>query len=231
MTQGKIGYAGGAPCLATPEEARRLWNSLAKPSIHTVAAMLTQNGKRVSYETIRKWKNNGWRPAKSSFSPQQLALKKLDTLVSKLPGGETRLSDFVPAEALRRVNEDATRDRLAMATDSVLIDLMARTLHITGVTMMEEICKHREFMLKNNPDGLAEVLKALTGLVKIGGDSYTQSFLARERSMKLEFDAEHERHPEAAEQPQLIPPGADPLIDGMTAYNKALTVARSNGKA
>jgi hypothetical protein len=50
-----------APPLATPQEAKAVWEGQQRPSARTVATALTQAGRPVHFTTINRWRRQGWR--------------------------------------------------------------------------------------------------------------------------------------------------------------------------
>jgi hypothetical protein len=95
------------PC-TTPSEARRVWEAMGRTSTRRVARQLTQSGRRVSHETINRWRRQGWRaldgeprhPLDNIFTAYQLTPTSSDNLHLsarfKSAGSTHRLAQLCP---------------------------------------------------------------------------------------------------------------------------------------
>jgi hypothetical protein len=83
---------------ATPDDARRVWESMAKPSYRRVALALTQAGKPTTAMTVCRWHGNGWTKKREGGAPVPQPLAELDAATPVLTGDALRRIDSLKAE-------------------------------------------------------------------------------------------------------------------------------------
>jgi hypothetical protein len=91
---------------ANPALARKVWDSMARPSSRAVARRLRHAGMPVSHQTINRWRHSEWRSIEGSEHPLEIARRLLDDVAPLLTGDP--LSN---AEAL--VQKSPERDELS----------------------------------------------------------------------------------------------------------------------
>jgi hypothetical protein len=88
------------PC-TTPSEARRVWEAMGRTSTRRVARQLTQSGRRVSRETINRWRRQGWRALDGEpRHPLDIAREHLDDAVPLLTGNPLTTARTVVLESI-----------------------------------------------------------------------------------------------------------------------------------
>jgi hypothetical protein len=115
----------------TPEEARRVWESMESPSYQRVARALTKAGKPVSKSAIYWWAKRGW---SKTPDPAKEALDELDSAVPVLTGDALRRLESLAAE-LDAVDDGVTdEERIARG----LRELAACSLTVLRIARVVE---------------------------------------------------------------------------------------------
>jgi len=83
---------------ATPDDARRVWESMAKPTYRRVALALTQAGKSTTAVTVCRWHRQGWTKKREIGGPVPQPLAELDAATPVLTGDALRRIDSLKAE-------------------------------------------------------------------------------------------------------------------------------------
>jgi hypothetical protein len=74
------------PALATPSQAKAVWDRMDHPSTRRVARALTQSGRPVHFSTVARWKLQGWRSMESGPHPLEMARRSIDVALPVLTG-------------------------------------------------------------------------------------------------------------------------------------------------
>ena len=64
-----------------PALARKVWDSMARPSTRRVARKMRQAGAPISHMTVARWRSRGWRPLEREQHPLDVAREQLDDAV------------------------------------------------------------------------------------------------------------------------------------------------------
>ena len=87
---------------ANPVEARKVWESMARPSTRRVAKKLRQAGAPVSHMTVARWRRRGWRPLEREQHPLEVAREQLDDAVPLLTRDPTTVAEDLVKESVER---------------------------------------------------------------------------------------------------------------------------------
>jgi hypothetical protein len=97
----------------SPDEARKVWTSIRRPSARRVARALTQAGRPVHFATVARWKAQNWRDVPERLHPLQAAQDELDVAVPVLSGDPaTNTSAVVEGSEAAKKLEALTDDQL-----------------------------------------------------------------------------------------------------------------------
>ena len=142
------------PALATPSQAKAVWDRMDHPSTRRVARALTQSGRPVHFSTVARWKLQGWRSVQSGPHPLEMARRAIDVALPLLTGDATMTaSDFVKTDPLaQKLTKAAPEQVLSMAVNE------ACNVHIL---VSKELCRHPE-LIPTKPVEFAVLLNALT---------------------------------------------------------------------
>jgi hypothetical protein len=83
---------------ATPDDARRVWESMAKPTYRRVALALTQAGKPTTAMTVCRWHRQGWTKRREIGGPVPQPLAELDAVTPVLTGDALRRIESLKTE-------------------------------------------------------------------------------------------------------------------------------------
>src|SRR5258708_39455776 len=82
-----------------PALARKVWDSMARPSTRRVAPKLRQAGIPVSHQTINRWGRKQWRPLERAEHPLEIARAQLDDAVPGLTGDPLTTAEVLVDES------------------------------------------------------------------------------------------------------------------------------------
>ena len=152
-------------CDVTPVDAKAVWQSMEKPSPGRVALALALAGKKVSDNTVKRWKKAGWRRGTSPFKePEPMA--ELDAAVPVLTGDPLkRLASLTPGPSPAD-DDPSDEERIARG----LRELAACTVRVLGVVTGADAA-----LLMAAPDKIGVLLEkagnallaAIEGLAKL----------------------------------------------------------------
>lgn len=140
----------------TPEEARRVWESMDRPSCRRVALALTQSGRPVGHDSISRWRRAGWQAGAPRQPPQPRA--ELDAAVPVLTGDPQRRLDSLPALALGRgeASPEADQDDLTDAERArrTFSDLLDATRKVA-----QHVARDPGPLIRDAPDRLGVLIE------------------------------------------------------------------------
>jgi hypothetical protein len=131
----------------TPAEAAAIWNSIPNPSARRVARKLAQEGRRVHYTTVARWRARGWPPIVHGRQPIDAARKALEVAARALPGDLA--AEVFAAQAERR-------EQLGDLSDREIIRRAARDLLVLSVVLLRP-----EFLVQEKMVKTARLFRAL----------------------------------------------------------------------
>src|SRR6266446_6178579 len=115
---------------ANPALARKVWDSMARPSTRRVARKLGQSGASISHATVARWRNRGWRPLEREQHPLEAAREELDDAVPLLTGHPMTMAKVL-------VEGSAEREELEKLPDGELLHRVARELAVDVTVVCE----------------------------------------------------------------------------------------------
>jgi hypothetical protein len=157
---------------ATPGDARRMWESMARPSHRRVADALTQAGKTVSPSTIRTWHQQGWAFKRA---PANAPPGELDAATPVLTGDASRRIASLHAE-LDPVDEDLTNEERVARALRELADSSLTVLRVVRLADPEQVLAHPDkigALLERAANALVAAVEGLTSLHKIHASAVT----------------------------------------------------------
>src|SRR6266446_2862297 len=89
---GRKQHMGDLPA-PNPALARKVWDSMTRPSTRRVATKLRQSGASISHMTVARWRNRGWRPLEREQHPLEATREQLDDAVPLLTGDPTTVAE------------------------------------------------------------------------------------------------------------------------------------------
>src|SRR5215212_8310477 len=101
------------PSLATPQQAKDVWDRHLRPSARSVARALTQAGRPVHFTTVNRWRRQGWQTEPSEH-PVAQARAALDSAIPLLTGGPTTTAEEF-------VRENSATEDLKQLSDRELV--------------------------------------------------------------------------------------------------------------
>jgi hypothetical protein len=149
-----------------PALARKVWESMARPSTRRVATKLRQSGVTISHQTVARWRNRGWRPLEREQHPLELARERLDDAAPLLTGDpRTKAADVV--------NGSAERAELESLSDQELLRRAAREAAIAVTVIGHAFLRQPEAIIYK-PGELAVLFRALTACVQAASGAFAQ---------------------------------------------------------
>src|ERR1700694_3432607 len=101
----------------TPALARKIWESMAKPSTRRVATRLRQAGFSISHMRVARWRNRGWRPASREDHPLEVARAALNDAVPLLTSDPTTTAEVFVEQNAAPPTESRLMLIIALAAD------------------------------------------------------------------------------------------------------------------
>ena len=178
---------------ATPEDAKRVWESMSEPSVRLVAKKLEAEGKPVSKSAISRWKAAGWKadpPAVTPNTPEQI----IEANAPALPAPPLEVEPTPDTEPSSSMVERACREAAHTAT-SVLNRI-----------------KSNPFVYLDQPKEFAALMGASGELIEqaTNGLKQLQAILGTGSAVI-----------DATPNPTLRPPEHDPLREAIEAWKNA----------
>lgn len=163
---------------ATPADAKRVWETMARPSSRRVATALNQAGyEPVSFWTINQWRKDAWSAAPSARGRPVDHVEKIDDASPVLTGDPTtKAKDIakVPPKPRGKVDpETLSADQQAVLADLQLradldklpeggvVTRMAIERAKTNIMIERAIQRQVDFLTKFFPEQLGTLLEAL----------------------------------------------------------------------
>src|SRR5215831_10979554 len=115
----------------TPDEARKVWVSIRRPSARRVARALTQAGRPVHFATVARWKAQNWRPVAEGLHPLEAAQDEVDVCVPVLTGDPTTNTGTV-------VEASQAKERMEPLSDKQVLSKAVRGSAIGLIALFEE---------------------------------------------------------------------------------------------
>jgi hypothetical protein len=168
------------PVLATPQEAKKVWDRQQRPSARGVARALTQAGRPVHFTTVDRWRRQGWPPG-SAEHPVAQARAALDSAIPVLTRDPTSTCDQLLASSDEREELDRLSDR-------ELIRRASRELAIAMIMCSRAVQRRANNLVSHTLAeasvlvlSLAKCFKAVvTGLDQVGQLDRQTSFFDKE---------------------------------------------------
>src|SRR4051812_25973715 len=159
---------GQLPSLATPREAKAVWDGQQRPSARSVARALTQAGRPVHFTTINRWRSQAWRAVVDAH-PLDKARAALDSTIPVLTGDPT-------TTAKSFLEKGSAPDKPEELTDQELIRTAARELAIAQIVVARALQVQAKILVSAKPLeasllmlSLSKCFKAVvTGLLQAG---------------------------------------------------------------
>lgn len=213
---------------ATPEQAKKIWDSMERPNAQAVSEILRQAGVKISHVTILKWQASGWQIKTSQgvyMASLGKAKDKLDRAVPLVTGdASVRIAEL--SAFLDKLNKDSKelsefekalesigREIVALDDDKLLVESHRSLLQLSVLGSRMMLIHTENF--KNHPDKVGVMAKALAYCV----DVVTTS-LHSARMGKLMQEQNNKGAPRAVAQSRdpdgretVYPPGEDPFDD------------------
>jgi hypothetical protein len=130
-------WNGAAP---TPEDARRVWESMARPTDRRVALALTQAGKPITAMTVCRWRQQGWRKKKPTGTRLPQPLAELDAAIPVLTGDALRRIESLRAEFV--VGNGLTDEDLVARGLRQLASASLNALRVAELVHPQRIVEH-----------------------------------------------------------------------------------------
>ena len=166
------------PPLATPQEAKRVWESQCCPSARSVAKALTQAGRPVHFTTVARWRRQGWPTVTSPEHPLERALRAVDAASSVLTLDPT----LSTRDWIRR---EGGTEELTRISDDQLLARAVRQTSIASILLMEEFAR-RSDLIVGKPKEMAAVLEAVAVAVRACAEATGQVHRLRGASTENE---------------------------------------------
>jgi hypothetical protein len=151
-----------------PALARKVWDSMARPSTRRVATKLRQAGIPVSHQTINRWRRNQWRPLERAEHPLETARAQLDDAVPVLTGDPLTTAEVLVEESA------AEREDPEQLTEGQRLHEAARGLAM-AVTLAGEAFLRQPEIIVNKPGELALLFRSLAACVQAASAAFAQA--------------------------------------------------------
>lgn len=146
-----------------PALARKIWESMERPSARRVAQRLTQSGSPLSHETVNRWRRSGWRNVERRPHPLDAARGALDDAVPVLIDDPLATTSTVTAQSPELAS-------LQELTESQLVRRAAREL-LQGIAVISRGLLHREELLLSRPMAMAIMFRALADSIRVATEA------------------------------------------------------------
>jgi hypothetical protein len=150
-----------------PALARKVWESMPRPSTRRVARKLRQAGISLSHMTVARWRRRGWRPLEREQHPLEVARAQLDDAVPLLTGDPMTTAKIL-------VEGSAEREELEKLPDGQLLRQAAREA-ATAVTVVAHAFLRQPEAIIYKPGELAVLFRALTQCVQAAAAAFAQT--------------------------------------------------------
>jgi hypothetical protein len=141
--------------IPSPAQARKIWESMAKPSTRRVATTLRQAGLSVSHMQVARWQNQGWRPVAQKDHPLESARKFLDDAIPLLTRNpNTTANVFIEKQT-------AEREALEQLTDKELLNQAVREIATTAIIISRALGQRVNTLIPTKMGELAALLRSL----------------------------------------------------------------------
>lgn len=221
--------AGGRPCCdVTPDEARRVWDSVAKSGLPVssamVARMFTAAGRPVTQRAVHEWKKRGWKVGRSraDTNSAQILRETLETGAALISGDpETRIADLIPemdgAVITYPLPTQAWLEKARSLSLEDLITEAAKAHLVAWYAVMKTVSENPKKYLDTSIEGVARLFDSEGGNAAAG--MLTAAGSLRDKAMKLD-DAMRDVTSRADEVP---PPADDPMLIELMAFRRGGT--------
>jgi hypothetical protein len=140
---------------ATPQDAKRVWESQRQPTARSVARALSQAGQKVDAKTIVRWKARNWTSASQQRHPLETAWDMLDTAIPLLTGDPTST-----VWSISRMQQ--TAELLEKLTEDELYRQRTRALRTVVIVVSLELARRVKEFIPERFDEYTLLLKAVT---------------------------------------------------------------------
>jgi hypothetical protein len=152
----------------TPALARKIWESMAKPSTRRVATRLRQAGFSISHMRVARWRNRGWRPASREDHPLEVARAALNDAVPLLTSDPTTTAEvFVEQKA-------AERRSLEQLSDTELLRTAAREVAVALIMISRAVQRRADALIPSKAGELAVLVRSLAASLKALATGFVQ---------------------------------------------------------
>lgn len=157
-----------------PAMAKAVWESFEVPAARKVSQAFRAAGYAIKPETIRVWRRNGWKwkgEWKGPTSAHEQAARSLDIGFPALTGDpRSRIKELTPPRTAEEVIQTGQERmaQLAKLTEAEQARAASLASMRAGIVVCEEIARQSEYLVKNNPAGLAQLL---TGVAQAFGQT------------------------------------------------------------
>jgi ATP-dependent helicase YprA (DUF1998 family) len=170
----------------TPEEARKVWKSIRKPSARRVARALTQSGRPVHFSTVARWRAENWETVPDRLHSVETAIDDLDVCVPLLTGDPT-------TDTAALVEASEAVKTLKALRDEHLLSKAARQSLLTLIVLLEETRRQGALLIATNPAELGMLIKGLSAFLTAANEAGCQVLERQQRERQAEAEAEADR--------------------------------------
>ena len=170
----------------TPDEARKVWVSIRRPSARRVARALTAAGRPVHFATVARWKAQNWRPVAEVLHPLEAAQDEVDVCVPVLSGDPTTDTTAV-------VEASEVAKRLEGLSEEQLLSKTTRSSLIALIVLFDEVSRRRADLMENNPAELGVLLKGLSAFLTAANEAACQVLERQQRERQVQAQAKADR--------------------------------------
>jgi hypothetical protein len=151
-----------------PALARKIWDSMTRPSTRRVATRLRQAGIPVSHQTINRWRRNQWRPLERAEHPLETARAQLDDAVPVLTGDPLTTAEVLVAQSA------AERDKPEQLTEGQRLHEAARALAMSVTLVGEAFLRQPEIIISKTGE-VAVLFRSLAACVQAMSAAFAQA--------------------------------------------------------
>jgi hypothetical protein len=144
----------------TPAQARKIWESMAKPSTRRVATKLRQAGFSISHMRVARWRSRGWCWAPREDHPLEVARAALDDAVPLLTNDATTTAEVFVEQ------KTAERRELEQLSDNELLRTAAREVAVALIMISRTMERQVGALIPSKVGELAVLVRSLAASLK-----------------------------------------------------------------